>query len=130
MAGTPEEKQHSVLPHGEPCVVVIFGASGDLTKRKLMPALFHLTCTGCLADNFLVIGVARKSMDVAAFHDMMRDGVEHSREIRAFREDEWLAFTPRVDYLIGGFDDPDTYRRLAERLDKIEAPMGANLNFA
>lgn len=53
MSDTPEGRQPSALPHGEPCVVVIFGASGDLTKRKLIPALFHLACTGCLTDNFL-----------------------------------------------------------------------------
>jgi len=124
-----KENQPAALPHGEPCVVVIFGAPGDLTKRKLMPALFHLTCSGCLADNFLVIGVVRKPMDVDTFRNMMRDGVEHSREIRAFSEEEWLAFMPRLDYLVGGFDDPDTCRRLAGRLARIEGPVGANRLF-
>lgn len=57
MSDTPEGRQPSALPHGEPCVVVIFGASGDLTKRKLIPALFHLACTGCLTE-FFAIGVA------------------------------------------------------------------------
>ena len=129
MPDTRKENQPAALPHGEPCVVVIFGASGDLTKRKLMPALFHLTCSGCLADNFLVIGVVRKPMDVDTFRSMMRDGVEHSREIRAFSEEEWLAFMPRLDYLVGGFNDPDTYRRLAGRLSRIEGPVGANRLF-
>lgn len=59
MSDTPEGRQHSALPHGEPCAVVIFGASGDLTKRKLTPALFHPACTDCLADYFLAIGAAR-----------------------------------------------------------------------
>ena len=59
MSDPRKENQPAALPHGEPCVVVIFGASGDLTKRKLIPALFHLACTGCLADYFLAIGAAR-----------------------------------------------------------------------
>lgn len=129
MVDNRKETQPPVLPHGEPCVVVIFGASGDLTGRKLIPALFHLACTGCLKDNFLVIGVARKPMGVVAFRNLMREGVEQSREIRNFSENEWLAFMPRLDYLAGGFDDPDTYRRLAERLEQIGAPMGANRLF-
>lgn len=49
----------ATLPQAEPCVLVIFGASGDLTRRKLMPALFHLACEGCMAGPFRVVGIGR-----------------------------------------------------------------------
>jgi len=58
-----EAKQFPVaepsLPKAEPCVVVVFGASGDLTRRKLVPALFHLACAGCTSSQFTVLGIGR-----------------------------------------------------------------------
>ncbi len=58
-------------------IVVIFGASGDLTYRKLLPALFDLFCQSALPDNFIILGVARSSMSHAAFCDKMKEGIEH-----------------------------------------------------
>src|SRR5580704_2406661 len=66
--------QHSErLP--DPCVVVIFGASGDLTKRKLLPALYHLEQAGNLPENFAVVGVARRPLE-ATFAGDMKEGIE------------------------------------------------------
>ena len=58
----------------EPCIVVIFGASGDLTKRKLLPALFHLEQQNLLPENFAVVGVARRDLS-ATFAPDMQDGI-------------------------------------------------------
>jgi len=63
---------HERIP--EPSVVVIFGASGDLTKRKLLPALFHLEQSGLLPDHFRIVGVARRDLG-QGFADEMREGI-------------------------------------------------------
>jgi len=105
------------LPTAEPCVIVIFGASGDLTRRKLMPALFHLACEGCMAPAFHVLGVGRQAMSDDAFRDHLKEGVASSAEIKHFSENEWRGFAPRITYLAGDFADPDTHRRLAQVLD-------------
>src|SRR5580658_6353813 len=78
MAATTYPVQTSEDRHGEriadPCIFVIFGASGDLTKRKLVPALYHLEQSGLLPANFVVVGVARRSLS-ASFSQQMRDGI-------------------------------------------------------
>ncbi len=101
------------LPTAEPCVVVIFGATGDLTRRKLMPALFHLAGEGCMAGPFQVVGIGRRSLADDAFRDHLQEGVSRSAEISRFSEEEWQAFAPRISYLAGDFADPATHRQLA-----------------
>src|SRR6201996_586613 len=72
VAQTGVGKKQERIP--EPCVVVIFGASGDLTKRKLLPALFHLEQQGLLPEEFAVVGVARRDLS-ATFAPDMKDGI-------------------------------------------------------
>ncbi|MDT8388455.1 MAG: glucose-6-phosphate dehydrogenase [Thiogranum sp.] len=126
---TGAETAAGVLPAADPCVIVIFGAAGDLTRRKLIPALFHLACEGCMAGGFRILGVSRESIDAQIFQQDMRRGVIESTEIRDFDEDEWRAFSPRMDYLSGDFDSPSTYSRLAAYLDQIPEPASANRLF-
>lgn len=109
----------AALPQAEPCVIVIFGAAGDLTRRKLLPALFHLACEGCMAGPFEVLGVSRETLDDTAFRDHIRAGVIESAEIAHFDEAEWRGFARRLAYLSGDFADPGTYRRLAQRLSAL-----------
>jgi len=116
-------------PHADPCTIVIFGASGDLTHRKLIPALFQLACNRCLANSFKVIGVARNVLSSESFRAKVRAGTEESKETSAFSESEWQNFAPHLEYFNGDFTDPDTYRHLAERLDEIAAPIGNNRLF-
>jgi glucose-6-phosphate 1-dehydrogenase len=115
----------AALPQAEPCVIVIFGATGDLTRRKLIPALFHLACTGCMAPQFQIVGVGRQAMDDDAFREQLREGAVHSAESGRFDEEEWRAFATRLSYLAGDFADPQTHRDLAERLDAL--PTGNRL---
>src|SRR6266851_7453918 len=72
LATTPAVTQPERTP--DPCIVVIFGASGDLTKRKLLPALFHLEQSGLLPEEFVVVGVARRDL-TATFAADMRAGI-------------------------------------------------------
>lgn len=73
------------LPVADPCVIVIFGATGDLTRRKLLPALFHLACEGCMAPAFHVVGVSRPDMDDAVFRDQLRGGRGPFQRDQSFR---------------------------------------------
>lgn len=107
------------LPQADPCVLVIFGATGDLTRRKLMPALFHLACEGCMAGQFQVVGIGLQDMSDDVFREQLKKGVADSAEIRTFNEDEWRAFAPRIRYLSGDFLDPATHQRLAGYLDGL-----------
>lgn len=115
------------LPRAEPCVLVIFGATGDLTRRKLIPALFHLACEGCMAGRFQIVGIGLQTMSDAEFREHLREGVAHSTEIRQFREDAWRNFASRIAYLSGDFLDPATHRRLGDYLDGL--PVGNRLYY-
>jgi glucose-6-phosphate 1-dehydrogenase len=115
------------LPRADPCVLVIFGATGDLARRKLLPALFHLACEGCMAGPFKVLGIGRRPMDDDAFRDHLKEGVSHSSEVKQFDEEEWRGFAKRIAYLEGDISDPEMYQRLATRLDNL--PGGANRLF-
>ncbi|WP_303908219.1 glucose-6-phosphate dehydrogenase [Thiohalomonas denitrificans] len=126
---THVEPSSGALPQGDPCVIVIFGATGDLTWRKLIPALFHLACTGCMAPQFQVVGVGRQAMDHDTFREQLREGVDHSDESGPFGEDEWRAFAQRLSYLQGDFADPQTHRRLADDLNERSEPAAQNRLF-
>jgi glucose-6-phosphate 1-dehydrogenase len=124
---THVELPNARLPRAEACVIVIFGASGDLTRRKLVPALFHLACVGCLAPDFRVIGVGRRPMSDEDFRAQLRAGVEDSDEISLCDERAWAGFAARLDYFSGDFADPDTHARLARLLESL--PEGHNRLF-
>ena len=119
----------SALPSAPPCTVVIFGAAGDLTRRKLVPAVFHLVCEGYLAADFRLLGVARESLPAEAFRKRMYSAAVESGEIRDIHDDKWRAFAPHLDYLQGDFSNPDTYYRLAAHLETFSGCAGANRLF-
>ncbi|MBN1813964.1 MAG: glucose-6-phosphate dehydrogenase [Anaerolineae bacterium] len=112
-----------------PATVVIFGASGDLARRKLVPALHTLNCEGYLSPATRIVGVARSSLSDEAFRDRLFEGVseyarrppgcQHHRSRDGICE-QWPLFAERISYLQGAYDDPDTYRRLAERLAQLD----------
>ena len=104
---------------GTPCTMVILGASGDLTRRKLIPALFHLMNDGLLADDFHVIGVGRGTMTDQAFRDKMREAVYE--EFASPEHRSWERFADRLQYVAGDLADRSTYSRLRDRLAEVEA---------
>ena len=113
-----------------PAAIVIFGASGDLTQRKLVPALHTLSCGGLLHQATRVVGVARSPLSDEAFRDRLYEGVnEYARiQSKAGICELWPRFAERHFYLAGSYDDPDTYRRLAQRLDQLDAEAGTQGN--
>ena len=115
------------MPGVEPCVVVIFGASGDLARRKLIPALYNLACEDCSGNSFLVLGVGRTSLTDEEFRAQMHEAMIVAKEIREFTEDEWARFAPRLSYMIGDPNNDGTHEELAARLSAMhEAGASAN----
>jgi glucose-6-phosphate 1-dehydrogenase len=110
----------------EPTAVVIFGASGDLTKRKLLPALFHLEQAGLLPGEFSVVGVARRPLQ-DEFQKDMREGI---LEFGGVKEGEQKLddFMKKVSYFAMNFDDPEGYARLKAALEDIDKKQGTKGN--
>ena len=115
-------------PRVEPATIVIFGASGDLTRRKLVPALHSLGCEGHLPRTVHVLGVARSRLTDEAFRDRLYEGVIEYARLTPGVCELWSSFAGRHSYLAGSYDDPETYRRLAERLAQLDAEGGTRGN--
>src|ERR671923_2929984 len=88
----------------EPCALTIFGASGDLTQRKLLPALYALAYRNLLPEGFAVVGVARTEMSTEEFREHMRQGIiDHARD--EFREEVWEILAEGMRYVATDFAD-------------------------
>jgi len=99
-----------------PCGLIIFGASGDLTYRKLMPALFSLFTKDLLSDNFFVLGCARTQMTDEAFQGKIQESI-HISDPDRHRLDSFIRL---CYYHSGDYRDPQTYTSLSERLDQLD----------
>jgi glucose-6-phosphate 1-dehydrogenase len=110
----------------EPTVVIIFGASGDLTKRKLLPALFHLEESGLLPSEFAVVGVARRPLQ-DEFQKDMREGILQFGGVKE-GEKKLDEFMRKITYHAMNFDDPEGYGRLKTLLQSIDEKQGTNGN--
>ncbi|MBM4456239.1 MAG: glucose-6-phosphate dehydrogenase [Chloroflexi bacterium] len=116
------------VPVPPPTTIVIFGASGDLTQRKLIPALHTLDVEGRLPPKYAVIGVARSAFDDESFRAHLRAGVqEHARLIHPASDPRiesadaaWPRFASRLHYSRGDYDDPATYRSLARQMLELD----------
>lgn len=118
-ATAPIKPTPEPLPTADPCLLVIFGASGDLTRRKLIPALFDLACVGCMNPYFHVIGTGRTEMTSDQFRDHMHDAAKESRDTRDFNDFRWDWFAERLHYIPGDVSDPALYKRISEELGKL-----------
>jgi glucose-6-phosphate 1-dehydrogenase len=103
-----------------PCAVVIFGANGDLTKRKLMPSLYRLAWEGRLAPGFAVIGVSRTPLSDDQFREHMRESVSKYLEDSPFDEDLWRSFAQGLFYMPGDVADQSAYQRLGGCLGEVQ----------
>jgi glucose-6-phosphate 1-dehydrogenase len=122
----PVQFEQPTLPHAEPCVVVIFGATGDLTKRKLMPALCRLLQMGCL-DSVRILGIGRNTMSEEEFQTLVHEALEDSNKIEHLDEQQWQKLSERLHYMAGELDDANTYRNVSDRLTEL-ASEGASKN--
>ena len=118
--GMPEER------NAEPAALVIFGASGDLTRRKLLPAVYNLALSRLLPGGFAVVGVARRPKP--DFADEMREAVGRFSRRRPIDEGVWGELGRGVSYAQGSFDDPATYARLGAELGRLDRERGTRGN--
>src|SRR5499427_5531021 len=103
----------------QPCSIVIFGATGDLTHRKLLPALYNLAADGELPPAVTVIGFARRPKTDDGFRKEMEEAVKQfSRQ--AVRDEIWKTFSQSLFYHQSDFADESGFKSLAERLDQID----------
>jgi len=103
----------------ESCVVVIFGATGDLTHRELIPSLFSLACKNLIPANFAIIGFARRNWDDLKFRYEMRTA---TMEVSDCSDDDWKKFSKNLFYIQGNFDDPATtsYEKLKNKIKELQ----------
>jgi glucose-6-phosphate 1-dehydrogenase len=107
----------------EPCALVIFGASGDLTRRKLMPALYSLAFRRLLPEQFAVVGVARSESTDDEFRARIEEAVKQFARDE-FRDDVWQWLAARLSYVATDFSDEGGENRVAERLSELDGERG------
>ncbi len=117
----------SVNP-ADPCILVIFGAAGDLTRRLLVPALYNLKRDGLLPDEFAMVGVARTDKDDESFRRDLGDSLRRFKKSPVKAQD-WKWLSERLNYLRGDFDDPLVYGELQRVLSKIDAARQTRGNY-
>jgi len=113
---------------GDPCIMVIFGAAGDLTRRKLIPALYNLARYQLLSREFAVVGIARSPLTTEAFRARL------SEEMKEFatsplEPDLWEWFERRIHYMQGNFGDKNMYPKLKELLEQLDKEHSTHGNF-
>lgn len=118
VAPAPETTTKRPAP---PCALVVFGATGDLTKRKLMPALYNLAVGGSLPEPFAAIGISRRPLTNEEYRDQMRAAVNEFSRRRPADPAVWDRFAARLDYEAGEFDDDAAFERLSVRLQQLDA---------
>lgn len=105
----------------DPCLMVIFGASGDLAQRSLLPSLFQLAREGLLPDPFVVLGVAISDWDDEGFRRRMREAVSPDDDDA---DDVWNDFAQKLHYLSGDFQSDDSFQALRQRIDHLRDASG------
>lgn len=127
MNGDPNPYAAALAPGKRPhaAVLVIFGASGDLTKRKLIPALYNLALAKRLPERFAVVGYARSNLSHEAFRDRMRDAVIEFSRTGLKGESAWREFAANLYYVPGEYEDPTGYRKLKEFVDQFDRGVRA-----
>ncbi|MGU3583293.1 glucose-6-phosphate dehydrogenase [Rhodococcus sp. C26F] len=112
-----------------PCALVIFGVTGDLARRKLMPAVYDLANRGLLPPGFALVGFARRDWADEDFGQVVHDAVrEHSRT--PFREEVWQRLAEGIRFVQGTFDDDAAFAELATTLEKLDRKRGTGGNHA
>jgi glucose-6-phosphate 1-dehydrogenase len=124
------DKRDQRLPRiAGPCGLVIFGVTGDLAQKKLMPAIYDLANRGLLSPSFALVGFARREWADEDFARVVHDAVmQHART--PFRQEVWDRLAEGVRFVHGSFDDEAAFARLAETLDKLDVERGCAGNHA
>jgi len=112
----------------DPCVMVIFGATGDLTKRKLLPALYNLEKAHLLSHDFAIVGMARRELSTEAFRRQLDEEIEKFATA-SIEPDLWGWLSQRIYYLSGDSQDVKAYQKLKDLLAQVSQKHGARGNY-
>lgn len=115
-------------PPSEPCVMLIFGASGDLTKRLLVPALYNLACDGLLSPNFALLGTAMDPLTTESFRARMTEDIKKFHTRQEFDEKAWDDLVRRFHYVQGGFSDMVVFETLKQEVKRLDLEWGTGGN--
>jgi glucose-6-phosphate 1-dehydrogenase len=123
----PEQTATADAVPAPPCMLVIFGITGDLAERKLIPAVHNLRRSGFLAAELSIVGVATRDIDTEQLREKLLGPLnEHTSGNLHDPTADWL--NERIHYCQGNFNDADTYRRLAEKIDEVDRSHGTRGN--
>ena len=120
----PDETTRSGSVYGataDSCTVILFGASGDLAKRKVIPAMYDLAQYNSLGACYAIIGFARTPMTDETFRNNVGEAAKTISEVGPIDPQKWSDFAANLSYTAGDYSDPDSYVRLLERLAELEA---------
>ena len=112
----------------EPCILVIFGATGDLTARKLLPAIYNLAREGQLPAQFACVGFARKEKTNEQFREEMKQAVSSFSRVKPIDEALWKTFQEKLYYHRSEFHEDEGYQRLQTLLNELDAKLGTKGN--
>src|SRR5580704_15576870 len=115
----------------EPCTVVLFGASGDLAKRKVIPAMYDLAIHNSLGARYAIVGFARSKMTDDTFRQTAGDAAKTISEVGPIDPKQWSDFASRLYYHTGDYGDSAAYTSLASRLKELseKGELGGNRLF-
>jgi len=116
------------VPPSEPCVMLVFGASGDLTKRLLVPALYNLACDGLLAENFALLGTSREAMTNEQFRERMSADIKQFHTRKEFDQEAWDKLVKRFHYVPGDSTQAPTYEKLKAEAKRLAEEFGTGGN--
>src|SRR5579871_2654201 len=122
-ATNPLTSDVAATMYPQPCSLVIFGGSGDLSRRKLLPAIYNLSLDGVLPTNFAVVGFAINDFTDESYRAFAREGIEKFSR-RPLDPDHWADFEKMLYYVRGSFDDRGAFTKLRERLEQLEPGFG------
>jgi glucose-6-phosphate 1-dehydrogenase len=112
----------------DPCNIVFFGASGDLMKRMLLPAMYNLRLGDIMPANFGIVGFSRSEFSDEEFREDMKKSVDEFSHSGPARDPLWSDFAKKLSYVSGSFDDVDAFKALKEQLEKNDEELGTNGN--
>lgn len=124
----PLEESGRFSRNVDPCVMVIFGATGDLTGRKLAPAIYNLGKDGLLPANFACVGFARRDKSNEAFREELKKDVDSFSRVKPVDEAFWKIFEKQIFYHRSEFDEDEGYAKLATLLKQIDSQYGTRGN--
>ena len=115
----------------EPCAVILFGASGDLAKRKVIPAMYDLATHNALGPRYAIVGFARTAMTEDSFRAGLGEAAKTISEVGPIDPKQWDAFASNLYYCAGDYGNPEPYTQLAKRLTDLETAknLGGNRLF-